>query len=151
MGRVLTDNRHGLVVNAQVTQANGTAERDAAAAMLADAARFAGSSITVGADKHYDTAGLVATCRANNVTPHVAQNDACAGGSAIDTRTTRWPGYTISQCKRKRIEQAFGWSKTVGRIRQAIYRGLKRVDQLFLLTQAAYNLTRMRTLAARAA
>jgi transposase len=151
MGHVLTDNRHGLVVNAQVTQANGTAERDAAEQMLADAARFAGTTITVGADKNYDTAGFVATCRENNVTPHVAQNDARAGGSAIDARTTRWPGYAISQCKRKRIEQVFGWGKTVGRIRQAMYRGLKRVDQLFVLTQAAYNLTRMRTLAARTA
>lgn len=79
MGHVLTDNRHGLVVNAQVTQANGTAERDTAAEMLADAARFVGTSITVGADKNYDTAGFVATCRANNVTPHVAQNDGRAG------------------------------------------------------------------------
>lgn len=151
MGHVLTDNRHGLVVNAQVTQANGTAERDTAAQMLADAAQFAGASITVGADKNYDTAGFVATCRAHGVTPHVAQNDGRAGGSAIDARTTRWPGYSISQKKRKCIEQVFGWSKTVGRIRQAMYRGLQRVDQLFLLTQAAYNLTRMRTLAATAA
>ncbi|CAJ7187569.1 transposase IS4 family protein [Burkholderia pseudomallei] len=151
LGHVLTDNRHGLVVNAQVTQANGTAERDAAADMLADAAQFAGTPITVGADKNYDTAGFVATCRANGVTPHVAQNDGRTGGSAIDGRTTRWPGYAISQRKRKCIEQVFGWSKTVGRIRQVMYRGRKRVEQLFLLTQAAYNLTRMRTLAAKAA
>jgi IS5 family transposase len=151
MGHVLTDNRHRLVVNAQITQANGTAERGAAAQMLADAVRFAGTSITVGADKNYDTAGFVATCRASNVTPHVAHNVGRAGGSAIDARTTRWPGYAISQCKRKCIEQVFGWSKTVGRIRQAMYRGLTRVDQLFLLTQAASNLTRMRSLAARAA
>jgi hypothetical protein len=153
MGHVLTDNRHGLVVNAQVTQANGTAGRDVAAEMLADAARFAGSSITVGADKNYDTAGFVATCRANNVTPQVAQNEARMGGSAIDARTTRWPGYAISQRKRKCIEQVSGWSKTVGRIRQAMYRGRQRVGQLFLLTQAAYDLTRtrMRTLAARTA
>jgi Transposase DDE domain len=108
MGHVLTDNRHGLVVNAQVTQANGTAVRDVAAEMLADAARFAGTSITVGADKNYDTADSVATCRAYNVTPHVAQNDGRAGGSAIDARTTRWPGYAISQRKRKCIEQVFG-------------------------------------------
>ncbi|MCX4163674.1 MULTISPECIES: IS5 family transposase [Paraburkholderia] len=151
MGHVLTDNRHGLVVNAQVTQANGTAERDTAADMLADAARFAGTPVTVGADKNYDMAGFVATCRANCVTPHVAQNDGRAGGSAIDERTTRWPGYAISQRKRKCIEQVFGWGKTVGRIRQAMYRGLQRVDQLFLLTQAACNLTRMRTLAVKAA
>ena len=151
LGHVLTDNRHGLVVNAQVTQASGTAERDAATEMLADAAHFADRPITVGADKNYDTAGFVATCRENRVTPHVAQNDGRSGGSAIDGRTTRWPGYAVSQRKRKCIEQVFGWGKTVGRIRQAMYRGRQRVEQLFLLTQAAYNLTRMRTLAAKAA
>ena len=111
MGHVLTDNRHGLVVNAQVTQTNGMAERDAAADMLADAARLADRPITVGADKNYDTAGFVATCRANRVTPHVAQNDTRAGGSAIDGRTTRWAGYAISQRKRKCIEQVFGWAR----------------------------------------
>jgi IS5 family transposase len=147
MGHVLTDNRHGLVVNAQVTLATGTAERDAAGQMLADAASVAPRAITVGADKNYDTAGFVAGCRANRVTPHVAQNDGRPGGSAIDERTTRWPGYAVSQQKRKRIEQVFGWGKTVGRIRQAMYRGLERVDQLFVLTQVGYNLTRMRTLA----
>lgn len=151
LGHVLTDNRHGLVVNAQVTQANGTAERDAAADMLADAAQLVGTPITVGADKNYDTAGFVATCRANQVTPHVAQNVGRSAGSSIDARTTRWPGYAISQRKRKCIEQVFGWGKTVGRIRQAMYRGRERVEQLFLLTQAAYNLTRMRTLAAKQA
>jgi IS5 family transposase len=150
IGQVLADNRHGLVVNAQVTQANGTAERDVAADMLADAARLAGKPITVGADKNYDTAGFVATCRANRVTPHVAQNDARAGSSAIDGRTTRWAGYAISQRKRKCFEQVFGWSKKVGRIRQVMYRGRERVEQLFLLTQAAYNLARLRTLAAKA-
>jgi len=148
MGHVLTDNRHGLVVNAQVTLATGTAERDAAAQMLFDAASVAPGSITVGADKNYDTAGFVGACRANRVTPHVAQNDGRPGGSAIDERTTRWSGYAVSQQKRKRIEQVFGWGKTVGRIRQAMCRGLERVDQLFVLTQVGYNLTRMRTLAA---
>jgi hypothetical protein len=148
---VLTDNRHGLVMNAQVTHANGTAERETAAQMLADAARVAGTSITVGADKNYDTSGFVATCHANNLTPHVAQNVGRAGGSAIDARTKRWPGYAISQRKRKCIEQVFGWSKTVGGIRQAMYLGLKRVNQLLLRTQAAYNLTQMQTLATRAA
>ena len=150
LGHVLTDNRHGLV-NAQVTHANGTAERDAAADMLADAARLADAPITVDADKNYDTAGFVATYRANGVTPHVAQNDGRSGGSAIDGRTTRWPGYAVSQRKRKCIEQVFGWGKTVGRIRQALYRGRERVEQLFLLTQAATTLTRMRTLAAKPA
>lgn len=151
LGHVLTDNRHGLVVNAHVTQASGTAERDAATNMLADAAFLADRPITVGADKNYDTAGFVASCRENRVTPQVAQNDGRAGGSAIDGRTTRWPGYTISQRKRKCIEQVFGWGKTVGRIRQAMYRGRERIEQLFVLTQAAYNLTRMRTPAAKAA
>lgn len=139
------------MVNVQVTQANGTAERDAAADMLADAARLADRPITVGADKNYDTVGFVATCRTNRVTSHVAQNDARAGGSAIDGRTTRWAGYAVSQRKRKCIEQGFGWGKTVGRIRQVMCRGRERVEQLFLLTQATYNLTRMRTLAAKAA
>jgi IS5 family transposase len=147
MGHVLTDNRHGLVVNAQVTLATGTAERDAAGQMLADAASVAPLGITVGADKNYDTAGFIGSCRANRVTPHVAQNAGRPGGSAIDGRTTRWAGYAVSQQKRKRIEQVFGWGKTVGRIRQVMYRGLERVDQLFVLTQVGYNLTRMRTLA----
>ena len=92
-----------------------------------------------GADKNYDTAGFVASCRANRVTPHVAQNDGRGSGSAISGRTTRWAGYAISQRKRKCIKQVFGWSKTVGRIRQVMYRGRERVEQLFLLTQAAYN------------
>ncbi|VVE85881.1 transposase [Pandoraea sputorum] len=100
MGHVLSDNRHGLVVNAQVTLASGTAERDAAADMLADAAQAASTPITVGADKNYDTAGFVQACRENAVTPHVAQNHARQGGSAIDGRTARWPGYAISQLKR---------------------------------------------------
>ncbi|BBU30309.1 hypothetical protein BTHE68_40430 [Burkholderia sp. THE68] len=85
------------------------------------------------------------------MTPHVAQNVGRADGSAIDARMTRWPGYALSQRKRKCIEQVLGWSKTVGKIPQAMYRGLKCIDQLFLLTQAANNLTHMRTLAARAA
>lgn len=148
MDHVLTNNRPGLVVNAQVTLATGTAERDAAAQMLIDAASVAPRNITVGAYKNYDTAGFVGACRAHRVTPHVAQNDGRPGGSAIDERTTRWSGYAVSQKKRKRIEQVFGWGKTVGRILQAMCRGLERVDQLFVLTQVGYNLTRMRTLAA---
>ncbi|MGF6873687.1 hypothetical protein OKW35_003159 [Paraburkholderia sp. MM5477-R1] len=99
MGHVLTDNRHGLVVNAQVTLVTGTAERDCAAQMLADAAKVAPGGITVGADKNYDTAGFVATCRANRVTPHVAQNDGRPGGSAIDERTTRVGRVTRSASK----------------------------------------------------
>lgn len=135
----------------QVTQASGTAERDAAAERLADATQLAGVPITVGADKNYDTAGFVASRRANRVTPHVARNGSRAGGSAIDARTARWAGYAISQRKCKCIEQVFGWGKTAGRIRQAVYRGRDRVEQLFLPTQVACNLTRMRTLGVKAA
>jgi len=146
LGHALTDNRHGLVVNAQASQANGTAERDIAAAMLEDA-RKANRLITVGADKNYDTQGFVQACRDMGVTPHVAQNIQRNGGSAIDARTTRHAGYAVSQIKRKCIEQCFGWGKTIGPIRQVMVRGLDKVDALFALTMAAYNLTRMRSLA----
>lgn len=145
LGHALTDNRYGLVVNACATEANGTAERDAAAAMLGDV-RKPGQRITVGGDKNYDTKGFVKACRDIDVTPHVAQNINRSGGSAIDARTTRHAGYGISQIKRKCIEQCFGWGKTVGAIRQVMYRGLDRVDAVFTLTMAAYNLTRMRSL-----
>jgi hypothetical protein len=94
---------------------------------------------------------IMEACRVNCEMAHVAQNHARQGGSAIDGRTTPWPGYAISQLKRKRIEQVFGWGKTVGRIRQAVCRGCELVEQLFVLTQAAYNLTRIRALAGQAA
>ena len=100
----------------------------------------------MGADKNYDTRGFVVECRRLNVTPHVARNTRRTGGSAIDQRTRRHGGYAMSQRRRKCIEQCFGWSKTVGPIRQVLVRGLKKVDQLFRLTMAAYNLTRQRTL-----
>lgn len=145
LGHVLTDNRHGLVVNVQASQANGKAERDAAADMLADVAQ-PGRRITVGADKAYDTRGFVQACRTINVTPHVAQNTARAGGSAIDGRTTRHEGYASSQRKRKCIEQCFGWGKLIGPLRQVMVKGLDKVDQLLTLTMAAYNITRMRSL-----
>ena len=146
LGHVLTDNRHGLVVNAQASEANGTAERDTAAAMLEDV-RKPGRHISVGADKNYDTQGFVQACRGLDVTPHVAQNTNRNGGSAIEGRTTRLPGYEISQIKRKCIEQCFGWGKVIGPIRQVMVRGLDKVDALFALTMTAYNLTRMRSLA----
>lgn len=146
LGHVLTDNRYGLVVNVRASQSDGTAEREVAAQMLADAAR-PGQRVTVGADKAYDTQGFVKACREMNVTPHVAQNTARAGGSAIDGRTTRHAGYEISQRKRKCIEQCFGWGKVIGPIRQVMVRGLNKVDQLLTLTMAAYNLTRLRSLA----
>jgi hypothetical protein len=98
---------------------------------------------TLGADKAYDTADFIADCRARNVIPHVARNTARRGGSAIDARTTRHVGYGLSQSIRKRIEEHFGWGKTVGRIRQTVYRGMKRVDQQFKLTMTASNIVRM--------
>jgi len=147
LGHVLSDNRHGLVVNVQASTANGTAEREVAAQMLADVAAQ-GQRVTVGADKAYDTKGFVKACRDIHVTPHVAQNTTRNGGSAIDGRTTRHAGYAASQRSSKRIEQCFGWGKFVGPIRQVMVRGLDKVDQLLTLTMAAYNLTRLRNLAA---
>lgn len=146
LGHVLTDNRHGLVVNVQASTSDGMAERDVVAQMLADVAG-PGKRVTVGADKAYDTKGFVKACRDVHVTPHVAQNTKRAGGSAIDARTTRHPGYEVSQRKRKRIEQCFGRGKVIGPIRQVMVQGLANVDQLLTLTMAAYNLTRLRTLA----
>ena len=146
LGHVLTDNRHGLVVNVQASASDGKAERDVAAQMLTGVAK-PGKRVTVGADKAYDTRGFVKACRDITVTPHVAQNTKRIGGSAIDGRTTRHPGYEISQRKRKRIEQCFGWGKLIGPIRQVMVHGLDKVDQLLTLTMAAYNLTRLRTLA----
>ena len=134
------------LVNVRASQSNGTAEREVAADMLRDLGR-AGKRVTVAADKAYDTKGFVKACRELNVTPHVAQNTARNGGSAIDARTTRHAGYAISQRKRKCIEQCFGWGKVIGPIRQVMVRGLNKVDQLLTLTMAAYNLTRLRTLA----
>ncbi len=146
LGHALTDNRHSLIVNVRTTQATGTAERDAAAAMLTDLAKS--KRVTLAADKGYDTRGFVKTCRELGVTPHVAQNTRRTGGSAIDGRTVRHTGYEISMRKRKRIEQCFGWGKTIGGLRQLMARGLNRVDQRFTLTMAAYNLVRIRTLVA---
>ncbi|WP_088279124.1 IS5 family transposase [Ideonella sp. A 288] len=145
-GHVLTDNRHGLVVNVKASTADGTSEREVAAQMLADVAK-PGKRVTVGADKAYDTKSFVKACRDLNVTPHVAQNTNRRGGSAIDERTTRHPGYEVSQRRRKRIEQCFGWGKVIGPIRQVMVRGLDKVDQVLTLTMAAYNLTRLRSLA----
>ena len=146
LGHIATDNRHGLVVNVETTKATGTAERDAAAAMLGEI-EVRGQHITVGADKAYDTRGFVRACREIDVTPHVAQNVTRRGGSAIDGRTTWHVGYEISQRKRKRIEQCFGWAKTVGPMRQVMLRGLDKVNHAFTLTMTAYNLTRLRNLA----
>jgi transposase len=149
MGHTLSDNRHGLIANAMVTQADGFAEREAAKAMISDARQALGEDereVTLGADKGYDAKEFIDACVAMNVTPHVAQNTS-GRKSAVPDEIAHTEGYAISQRKRKLIEQGFGWAKTVGGIRQVMVRGLKRVDQMFVLTMAAYNLVRMRGLA----
>ena len=145
-GNLLVENRNGLIVDAEVFQANGTAERDAALVMLEKVPST--QPVTVGADKGFDTRDFVKECRNLRVTPHVAQNHERRGGSAIDARTTRHPGYTISQKKRKRIEECFGWLKTIALMRKVRHRGVCKVDWIFTFACAAYNLLRMRNLAA---
>lgn len=148
MGHTLSDNRHGLVANALVTVADGFAEREAAKAMINDATQAQndpGCTITLGADKGYDAAEFVAACLEMGVKPHVAQNKS-GRRSAVPDEIAQSEGYAQSQRRRKLIEQGFGWAKTVGAMRQVMVRGLKRVDQMFVLTMAAYNLVRMRTL-----
>ena len=141
-GHALMENRSGLAVSAVVSLADGFGERNAALAML-DAMPTTTSRRSIGADKAYDTADFVAGCRERKVTPHVAANHTRRGGSAIDGRTTRHLSYRISQIIRKRIEEHFGWGKTIGRIRQTVFRGLQRVDQQFKLTMSASNLMRL--------
>ena len=145
MGHVLMENRHGLIITPRLTAASGTAEREAADDMVGNLrGRY---RITVGADKAYDTQDFVQSLRTLNAVPHVAQN--CQGRkSAIDGRTTRHPGYAISQRLRKRVEEIFGWMKTVGNLRKTRHRGVERVGWIFTLTAAAYNLVRMRNLTA---
>ena len=146
-GNLLTENRNGLIINTEVFQAKGTAERDAGLVMLE---QIPGADrVTVGADKGYDTKDFVAECRHLNVTPHVAQNVKRNGGSAIDGRTTRHGGYAISQRKRKRIEECFGWLKTIALVRKVRHRGIEKVGWMFTFAAAAYNLVRMRNLLAR--
>jgi transposase len=145
-GNLLVENRNGLIVDAQVFQALGTAERDAALSMLE---KLPGASwLTVGGDKGFDTFGFVAECRNLQVVPHVAQNHRRRGGSAIDGRTTRHPGYAVSQRKRKRIEECFGWLKTIALLRKLRHRGVGKIDWIFTFACAAYNLVRVRNLMA---
>lgn len=142
LGHILLDNRHGLVANICATAATGTAEREAATILL-EASAPPGS--TLGADKGYDVASFVEAVRALGVTPHVAQK---RRGSAIDGRTTRHAGYAISQQKRKLVEQVWGWMKTVGLLRKLRHRGGDLVDWTLTFTATAFNLIRMRNLAA---
>ena len=144
-GHVLMENRNGLVADVEVLQANGTAERDAALLMIE--AIPGDHRVTIAADKGYDTKDFVAETRQMKATPQVAQNNKHRR-SAIDARTTRHPGYAIGQRKRKRVEEIFGWMKTVGGMRKLRHRGLKLVTWMFTLSAAAYNLVRIRNLAA---
>jgi transposase len=141
---VLIENRNGLIVDTEVLRASGTAERDAAVAMV-DRLAPTSRRRTLAGDKGYDAAEFVQDVRERNITPHVAQNDTNRR-SAIDGRTTSHEGYVISQRKRKLVEQGFGWQKTVGLMRKLRHRGLQLVGWMFTFTSAAYNLVRMRTL-----
>jgi hypothetical protein len=144
-GHVLMENRNGLAVNACVNLAEGRAEVEAAVAMVEE---IPGQHrVTLGGDKNYDTKEFVQEMRDHQVTPHLALK----ATTIIDARTTRHPGYAISQQKRKRVEEIFGWLKTVGGLRKTRHRGVERVGWMFTFALAAYNLVRMRNLAAAAA
>jgi transposase len=139
---VLTENRSGLIVDTRLTPADGHGERDAALLMVA---ALPGGRVTLGADKGYDSADFVRELRHLSVTPHVAQSTTNRR-SAIDARTTRHPGYAVSQRRRKRVEESFGWMKTVGLLRKLRHCGGPLVEWIFQFTAAAYNLVRIRTL-----
>ena len=139
-GHVLMENRQGLAVNGCVTQATGRAEPEAALTMVEEIPGW--GRVTLGADKGYDRHEFVQELREHQVTPHIA----CKSNSVIDARTTRHPGYAVSQRKRKRVEEIFGWLKTVAGLRKTRHRGLARVGWMFTFALAAYNLIRMRNL-----
>lgn len=155
MGHALMENRSGLVVQAHLSQASGTAEREAAIHMINRHSPGSTRRLTLGADKGYDAASFVADLREMAVTPHIARNDAVTKTgrrrrSAVDARTTRHEGYAVSQRVRKRIEEAFGWAKTVAGLAKTKLRGTQRVAFKFIFTMAAYNLIRMPRLLAAA-
>ena len=155
MGHALMENRNGLVVQAHLGEASGTAEREAAIHMINRTSPSSSRRLTLGADKGYDAASFVGELRQMVVTPHIARNDAMTKTgkrrrSAVDARTTRHEGYAVSQRVRKRIEEAFGWAKTVAGLSKTKLRGTKRVAFKFTLTMAAYNLIRMPRLLAQA-
>jgi Transposase DDE domain len=149
MGHALMENRNGLIVGAVATRASGHAERLAAIALIEPHAERP-QAITLGGDKNYDTNDFVMELRERAVTPHVAQNDTNRR-SAIDRRTTRHPGYAVSMRIRKRIEEAFGWAKTVAGLRKMRHRGLPKIDWQFTLAMTAYNLVRLPKLLAEPA
>jgi transposase len=144
LGHLLIENRHGLIVEAMASVADGLAEREAGTLMMLQQWEHApGRRRTLGADKAYDTNDFVDLMRELNVTPHVTQNVARPGGSAIDGRTTRHEGYAMSQHARPRIEPAFGWLKTIAWMRKVKLRGLANVNWLFVFASAAFNLIRL--------
>ncbi len=152
LGHLLIENRHGLIADAMVTRADGTAERDAAVLMLhAEWERAPHRRRTVGADKGYDVREFIDLARELGATPHVSQNLNHRGGSAIDGRTTRHLGYAKSQHARPRIEPAFGWLKTIAWMRKVKLRGVANVEWLFVFASAAYNILRLCNLQQRAA
>jgi transposase len=147
LGHLLIENRHGLIVDAMATTADGYGEREAATTMVAAQwERASGRRRTLGADKAYDVRDFVGFLRELDTTPHVAQNTARSGGSAIDGRTTRHAGYAKSQHARPRIERAFAWLKTVGGLRKVKQRGLGKVDTLVVFASAAFNVLRLSNL-----
>ncbi len=147
LGHTLMENRNGLIVDCQVSHATGTAERDTALALI-DRSKPKSRRITLGADKLFDTQGFVAALRARKVTPHIAidarvSKHGVVRATAMDGRTTRHPGYAISQRIRKRIEEGFGWAKTIGGIAQVKVRGLAKITAAFTFAMAAYNIIRI--------
>ena len=146
-GHVLMDNRHGLALDVRLMEANSRSEREAALEMVAALPGM--KRRTLGADKAYDVKEFVSLLRVINVTPHVAAKK--EGYTALDARTTRHPGYLVSQRKRKRVEEIFGWLKTIGLMRKTRHRGKDRVGWMFTLAAAAYNLVRIRNLSAAVA
>ena len=147
MGHILMENRNGLVVRTKLTQAHGTAEREAALSMI-DSRRKGGQRITLGGDKGFDVTSFVETLRTRRITPHIAidahlTKTGKRRKTAIDQRTTRHPGYAISQVIRKRVEEPFGWIKTVAALRKTRHRGIERVGWMFTLAMTAYNLVRI--------
>jgi transposase len=149
LGHALMEHRHGMLVDFVVTRATGTAERDVVPGLVQRATERHFRPRTLGGDKNYDTRDCVRQMRQAGVTPHVAQNTARRGGSAIDGRTTRHPGYAVSQRIRKRVEESFGWMKTVGGFRTTRYRGVERTGLCGYFVGAAYNLVRMSRLLAK--
>lgn len=148
MGHVVMDNRHGLVVSTCYTEATGKAERTTATKMMKKVKGKRKRRLTLGADKNYDVKEFAGKMRNLNITLHVAQNTKRRGGSAIDERTTRHPGYKISQWKRKIIEEIFGWIKTIGLMRKTRHKGVERGGWMFTFTNAVYNLIRIRNIIA---